>query len=169
MDIKLYPLDRIEIDNTAISLGMARGAVEAAIGAGQTIGKRHYYYHNDMAIDYNADDRVEFIEFLGGVDGSLKPVIFGVSAFDANADQLAQLLKEGNGGELTDNEQGHSYLFPNISVSVYREITPADVAEMIEEMQADGIPTENNIDLEHDKRRAGHWSAIGIGVAGYYR
>ena len=40
---------------------------------------------------------------------------------------------------------------------------------MIEEMKADGIPTEDNEDLAADIKRANHWATIGIGVAGYYR
>ena len=40
---------------------------------------------------------------------------------------------------------------------------------MIEEMKADGIPTEDNEDLAADMRRANNWATIGVGVAGYYR
>ena len=59
--------------------------------------------------------------------------------------------------------------FSNISIGVYREIRPADVLEMMEEMKADGIPTEDNEDLAADMRRANHWATIGVGVAGYYQ
>lgn len=122
-----------------------------------------------MAIDYGDDNTVEFIEFLGGIDGSLHPVIYGVSAFDTAADELADLLRQKNGGEIDDSEQGYSLCFLNISVGVYREIRPSDVTEMIEEMQSDGIPVENNEDIASEMRRADHWATIGVGVAGYYR
>ena len=37
-----------------------------------------------MAIDYR-ENKVDFVEFLAGIDGKLKPTIYGVSAFDVNA------------------------------------------------------------------------------------
>ncbi len=168
MKIEIYPLDKILIDVIPVYLGMDQSAVEAVIGKGQLIGKRYYYYDSEMAIDYDDSKRIEFIEFLGGIDGSLRPVIYGVSAFDAHADELTDLLLRKNNGEVVDTEQGYSYAFPNISVGIYREIRPSDVAEMIEEMKADGITTENNEDLANDMRKAMHWATIGIGVAGYY-
>lgn len=169
MKIDIYPLDKVVFDGVPVSLGMERSAVENAIGAGQLIGKRYYYYNNELAIDYNGNGTVEFIEFLGGSEGYLQPIICGVSAFGTDAEELVELLKQKNDGEITDTEQGYSYSFSNISVGVYREIRPSDILEMIEEMKADGIPTEDNEDLAADMRRANHWATIGVGVAGYYQ
>ncbi len=169
MSIEIYPLEKIVVNDISIYLGMSQSAVETAIGKGQFVGKRYYYYDNEMAIDYSNDKTVEFIEFLGGIDGSLHPVIYGVSAFDTLADELTDLLRQKNDGEINDSEQGYSFSFLNISVGVYREIRPSDVMEMIEEMKADGIPTENNEDVELEMRKANHWATIGVGVAGYYQ
>lgn len=167
--IVLYPLEKIEVDGISIFLGMSQSEIEAAIGKGQCVRNRQYYYNNEMAIDYNEDKRVEFIEFLGGIDGSLRPVIYGVSVFDTCADELADLLRQKNGGGAVDSEQGYSLSFLNISVGVYREIRPSDVTEMIEEMKADGIPVENNADIVLEMRKANHWATIGIGALGYYQ
>lgn len=169
MNIEIFPLDKVVFDGVPVCLGMERSAVENAIGTGLLIGKRYYYYNNEMALDYNENDKVEFIEFLDGAEGSLQPTIYGVSAFGSDAEELAEILKQKNGGEITDTEQGYSYSFSNISVGVYREIRPSDVLEMIEAMKADGIPTEDNEDLAVDMRRANHWATIGVGVAGYYK
>jgi len=169
MDIEIFPLEKVVIGKFAVFLGMKRSEVEKVIGLGQAIGGRTYYYEDELAIDYDKNDKVEFIEFLGGIEGVLQPKIYGVSVFEANADELIDLLKQKNNGEADDTEQGYSYSFFNISVGVYREITPTDVLEMIEEMKADGIPTEDNEDLAADMRRANHWATIGVGVAGYYR
>lgn len=169
INIEIYPLEKVVIDGISIYLGMNQSAVEAAIGKGEPVEKRYYYYNNDMAIDYNDNNTVEFIEFLGGIDGSLHPVIYGVSAFDTLADELADLLRQKNDGEIDDSEQGYSFAFLNISVGVYREIRPYDVNEMIEEMKADGIPVENNEDVAAEMRKANHWATIGVGVAGYYQ
>ncbi|MBQ8646993.1 MAG: hypothetical protein IJ484_02490, partial [Oscillospiraceae bacterium] len=114
-------------------------------------------------------DRVECVEFLAGAEGALRPVICGVSAFDTDADVLADLLLEHSGGEVIDEERGYSLQFPAIGIGVYRETTPADVQQMIGEMQADGIPTEDNEDVAAELRRASRWATLGAGVAGYYR
>ena len=169
MKIEIYPLDKVVFDGVPVCFGMERSAVENAIGTGQLIGKRYYYHNNELAIDYNGNDTVEFIEFLGGAEGSLQPTIYDVSAFGTDAEELAELLKQKNDGEITDTEHGYSYSFSNISVGVYREIRPSDVLEMMEAMKADGIPTENNEDLAADMRRANHWATIGVGVVRYYQ
>ena len=169
MNIEIYPLEKIIIDGVSIYLGMEQSAVESAIGKGQLVGKRYYYYNTEMAIDYSENKTVEFIEFLGGIDGSVHPVIYGVSAFDALADELANLLRQKNDGEIDDSEQGYSLAFLNISVGVYRERLPSDVMEMIEEMRAEGIPTENNEEVAEEMRKANHWATIGVGVDGYYQ
>ncbi len=169
MRVEIYPLDRVELDGRCIRLGMKRSEAEALIGAGQVVrGNEHYYCQNEMKVVYDKDEKVEFVEFLGGIDGQLKPMIYGVSAFNADAEKLVELLTQKNSGDVRDAEQGYSYQFMKISVGLYREIRPQDVLEMIEEMKADGIPTEGNEDLEADRRRAGHWVTIGFGVSGYY-
>lgn len=168
MKIEIYPLEKVVIDGTSVYLGMEQSSVEAAIGKGQPVRKRYYYFDSNMAIDYDERNTVKFIEFMGGIDCPLRPIIYGVSAFDAPADELTELLRQKNGGEIEDSERGYSYEFPNISVGVYREILPSDVMDMIEEMKAGSIPTEGNKDIERDMRRANHWETIGMGVAGYY-
>ena len=138
-----------------------------SVGTEVSISKKNISY--ELAIDYNKNDIVDFIEFLGGAEGSLQPTIYGVSAFGSDAEEVTELLKQKNDGEITDTEQGYFYSFSNISVGVYREIRPSDILEMIEAMKADGIPTEDNEDLATDMRRANHWATIGVGVDGYYQ
>lgn len=113
--------------------------MEARLGKGDSVKNRCYYFNSDLAIHYAQDGTVEFIEFLGGVDGSLKPILYGVSAFEVPADALVDLLREKDCGTLIDTEHGYSYAFPNLSVGIYRE----------------GL--------------ANHWATLGIGVPGYYR
>ena len=168
MKIEIHPLEKVVIDGVSIHLGMEQAVVEAALGKGQRVRERHYYYDSEMAIDYR-DGQVEFIEFLGGIDGLLRPSIYGVSAFETLADDLAALLQQKNGGKVEDSERGYSMTFHRISVGVYRETTPSDVMEMIEEMKADGIPIDDNEDVKGEQRKAAHWASIGVGAAGYYR
>ena len=167
MNIEIFPLEKIVIDGSEIFLGTERSAVESVIGKGQTIGTRCYYFNNEMAIDYK-NNKAEFIEFLGGVDGILKPTVYGISAFDVNADELAEVLKANNNGNICDNENGYSYQFANISVGVYREAVPEEVEEMIEEAKSFGNPMSDE-DIQYEMKRAIHWATIGVGVAGYYQ
>jgi len=166
MNIEIYPLEKAVLEGAEIYLGMDRAAVETAIGAGQFLRDRYYY--SELAISYDSNDKVEFIEFLGGIGGSLKPTIYGVSAFDTNADELLELLKQQNAGEVDDCENGYSYAFLNISVGVYREAIPESVSEMIEEAKAFGNPMTDD-EIEYEMKRANHWATIGIGVKGYYQ
>ena len=94
MNIEIYPLEKVIFDGTPVYLGMEQFAVESIIGKGQLIGKRYYYFNNEMAIDYSQSGTVEFIEFLGGIEGTLRPVIYEVSAFDVEADELGIKLTE---------------------------------------------------------------------------
>lgn len=169
MNVVLYPLDRVELDGKTIFLGMDWAAAEQVLGRGTRVRGRHCYFGSELAIDCDADNRVCFIEFLGGVDGKLKPVIYGVSAFDVDAEELVELLRRKNNGPVDSDPLGdYSHSFLSISVGVYRPLTPADVLEMEEDMRKEGISTEGNVDLERDRRNAAHWAAIWIGIEGYY-
>ena len=167
MKIEIYPLDKVVIDGVAICLGMEQSVVEAAIGKGQFVGKRYCYFNSEMAIDYS-NNKVKFIEFLGGIDGMMQPVIYGISAFESEADDVFEVLKEQNNGTIVDDENGYSYSFPNISVGVYREAVPEDIKEMLKESASLGEPMSDD-EIEYEMRRANHWASIGVGVAGYYQ
>ena len=167
MKIEIYPLEKVVFDNVSISFGMEKADVEAAIGKGQQIANRYYYFNNDMAVDYN-EDKVEFIEFLGGIDGTLKPVVYGVSVFDTDASELIEVLKSNNNGEICDNENGYSYQFSNISIGVYREVIPNEIIEMIEEAKGFGNPMSDN-EIACEMKRANSWATIGCGIVGYYK
>lgn len=105
MNIEILSLDKVVFDEVPAGIGMERSAVEKAIGIGQLISKRYYYYNNKLAIDYNENGTVEFIEFLDGAEGSLQPTIYGVSAFGTDAEEVAEILKQKNGGEIINTEQ----------------------------------------------------------------
>lgn len=163
MKIEIYPLDKIVIDGMPIEFGMKKKDVERLIGVSYEEDNKCYYYDNDMSIHYNANKEVEFIEFLGGIDGKLHPTIYGVSAFEILADKLVEILKKNNNGEIDDSENGHSLFFFNISIGIYREITPLDVMELLQEFEEKNI---NNISYMKDI--ANHWQVIGVGRKGYY-
>ena len=167
MNVEIKPLDKVVFDNISIYFGMERSAVERAFGEGHPIGNRYYYFNNEMAIDY-LENKVAFVEFLGGVNGKLKPVIYGVSAFDIDAAELVAVLKANNNGEICDDETGYSYQFSKISIGVFREVLPDEISEMIEEAKCFRNPMSND-EIQYEMKRANHWATIGCGGVGYYQ
>ena len=162
--IELIPLTGIQWNGTAVRLSDSRQAVEAVLGRPDFVRENSlYYFHHDLRIDFDSAAQVEFIEFLGGIDGTLQPVIYGVKAFEAGAEELLRLLEEKNQGPIMDNEHGIAYEFPNISVGIFRRRTPEDVKAML----TDGEPWAPE-DLEEEKKLAAHWATIGIGKDRYY-
>lgn len=155
MNIELYPLEKAVINGVDIPLGMNRAAVEKLLGRGETSDRSAYYFQSNLRIDYDAKGCVEFIEALGG-DIAL---IYGISAFDAEPYMLRKILSEKNSGEIDDSEHGYSYAFLEISVGIYRAMTPKDCAELLSEAQAG----------EDKYAPAGSWASIGIGIRDYYR
>ena len=168
--LELLPLEGLRLGDTLLPLAASKEQAEALLGPTESANNRAWYYaENELRLDFDQSDRLEFIEFLGGLEGRLQPTIYGLPAFQTGAGELIEELTRRNNGPVDDREQGYSYAFLNISVGVYRSILPKDVRELIAEMEADGIPTLNNPDLELDKRRAEHWETIGIGLSGYYQ
>lgn len=168
MKIELYPLEKVVINGASIHLGMAQPEVERLIGKGQFVRDRYYHFNNELAVSYGNNDKVNFMEFLGGADGQLKPIIYGISVFDADASEVYEVLKQYNGNDIVDGERGYSYTFTNISVAIYREEVPESVAKMIEEAASFGNPLTAE-EREYETKKAEHWATIGVGVPGYYR
>ena len=151
-----------------IKLGMSKDEVAGILGRAEgENGNRHFYFDSELAIDYDERNTVEFIEFLGGISGTLQPVIYGAAAFESDAGELFDILKSHNSGEIEDNEDGYSYCFKEISIGLYRTSTPESVQMDIEELKADGVVDQNYIDEELMK--ANHWATIGVGRADYYK
>ena len=166
MKINIIPLEKIEIDGKSIELGMKKEQVIEILGLGE-VSDRHFFYNNELAIDYDEHDSVEFIEFLVGMEGILHPVIYGKPVFESSADEIFEILKQQNSGEIDDSENGYSYGFIEISVGIYRTSTPKSVQQDIADMIADGIYEQSYIDEE--LKKANHWATIGIGKANYYK
>lgn len=165
--IEIIPLSGIRADGAEIRFGDSIDKVKAAFGEPcDTQDDSLYYYDNELRIDFGSDG-AEFIEFLGGIDGQLQPEIYGVPAFQTDADALYEILAKENDGSIDDSEDGYSYGFNEISIGVYRENTPESVQEMIDDAKEDGEPLDDE-DIAEEMRRASHWDTIGIGVKNYY-
>lgn len=167
-NIEIIPLIGIRIDDITIDLSIPRQAVENLLGkpCGATEHSLFYFNH-ELRIDFDKNNKVEFIEFLAGMDGKIQPQIYGVYAFQTKADNLYNILNEKNHGSIEDSENGYSYGFLNISVGVFRPSIPENIQEMIEEAAEHGEPMETD-EIEYEMRKANYWSTIGIGIENYY-
>lgn len=169
MNIELFLLKKAVVAGHIIALGADRSVVEEMFGSGDRVDNRAYYFNSDVCVEYDDYEKVSFIEVsCGNPESTITPVIYGEDITKSDADHVLQILTEKNQGEV-DSENGYSYIFYNLSVCVYREITPDDYKELIEEMKSNGDPIEDNPDVKADFWKSTHWATIGIGVNDYYR
>lgn len=168
-DVEIIPLSGIKLDGKMIALADSKDIVDSVLGKPCGTWKNSwFYFNNELRFDFDQNGNIEFIEFLAGIDGSIQPGIYGVSAFQMAADDLFNVLAQYNSGDILDNENGYSYGFINISVGVFRDRIPDDVQDMIEEAEEDGEAMEPD-DIEYERKKANHWATIGIGIENYYR
>ena len=168
----ILPLKGIQWGNQSIFLGEERIDVKAKLGDPEdAFDNSYYYFDGELRFDFSADGKLVFIEFLGGMPGRIQPVIFGVPAFQAEADELYHILEEQNSGEIIDDEDGYSYAFPNIGVVVWRRSTPSAVVEFIkdlqEEMQDSDVNLINHPDVIEERLLAAHWASIAVAASNY--
>ena len=48
MNIQIVPLDKVIFDNISIYFGMENSAVELALGLGEVVGNRCYYFNGEQ-------------------------------------------------------------------------------------------------------------------------
>ena len=167
--ILLFPLIGMDMDGKSVRFGQSRPEVEGLLGEPELVrNSRCYYCGMELALDFDAGGRLEFIEFLGGAEGALHPELYDRDVFASDADELLAFLMERNGEDVDDSEAGYSYALRALSIGLYREITPADVEEMVREMAKMDVTTLGHVDLDAEQRRAARWETIGIGREHYY-
>ncbi|MGI6095881.1 MAG: hypothetical protein ACOYBL_10695 [Lachnospiraceae bacterium] len=165
----IHPLEGIVWDEGKINLGDSKESVIAVLGEAQVnYENSSYYFSTDLRIDYDKNDCVEFIEFLGGMDGSIQPVLYGQKILQINAARAYKLLKDNNNGEIVDEDEGRSYNFKNIGIGVFRENTPDIIDITMTKLTEAGIHMQENEKLQEERRLASHWATIGLGGKDYY-
>jgi len=161
--VTVFPLRGIQLGDKILELNMTSAEAEEILGAPQLMRDNQWYYCNsELRIDFDADGLVEFIEFIGGKNGAIQPVVYELAAFECNELELYCALERHTSDEIMDEEDGHCYVFKDISVGIYRELAPWDVSKM----EKEGLPGE---ELEQERARAEHWDTLGIGRRGYYK
>jgi len=145
MRVEVFPLEKIKLDDKEILLGMKADKVQELLGKPDRIFEnyggesyRHFYFNSELGLDFDKAGKLEFIEFLAGIEGILRPYIYGISVFETDADELIEIMTEHD-REVDDSEADFCYSFLNSSIGLWRE---------------------------NDEEK--HWDTIGIGVKDYY-
>ncbi len=167
MLITILPLQGIRWSDKIIRLGSTTADVEAVLGHPEIVGESYYYFESELRLDFSEDGKLEFIEFLAGLDGKIQPVIYGIQAFQADADELYRVLEEHASGNIIDDENGYSFTFPNIGIGVYRESTPADVISLTCELKESGVNIADDPDIEEEQLKASHRATISVATSEY--
>ena len=171
--ITLLPTEGADIDGKEIRLGMTHAEVLALMGKPEAehADKEHietYYAESCIHFEFNAKTSIlTYIEFSNGTD-AVQPELFGVSVFPMEADDLFNFLNDRNDGGVIDDEDGYSYVFEALGISIWRERIPEDVEEMIEEAKADGNPMSEE-DSAEEWKLANYWATIGVGGTEYLK
>ena len=167
--IMLFPLIGVEWDGMSLRFGQSEAEVSAVLGQPETVrGKRRYYFDGELALDFDGEGRLEFVEFLAGPEGSLRPDLYGWDVFAADADELYALLAERNGPDIDDGEAPYGCALRRLSIGLYREIAPDDVTAMLKEMCNMDLTQLGGLDIGAEKEKAHHWGCVGIGKKNYY-
>ena len=139
--VTVTPGTGIAWGDKAIRLGDSEAQVRAVLGEPE-ICQDHFYFDSDLAIRYDEDGMVVLIDFLGGAEGLIQPVVDGVAVFTADGDAVLSLLEEKNGGPgMTGPVEGF-LAFPKVSVGAYR--------------------------AKDENGKPYRWVTLAIGKAGYY-
>lgn len=169
MNVEIKLLEGIVVNGKAINIGMPKDDIINLLGAPEVIRNSFYYFNSELRFDFSQTGQLSFIEFLGGIKGALQPNISGHPVFLSDAELIFSLLSKHNSGRILDNENGHSLCFCNIGIGLFRESTPADYSEMLDEIKQLGVEIDTNSNLREEYEKAYHWATIGIGSKDYYK
>jgi hypothetical protein len=175
--IVLLPLMGIIInENINITLGSKMEELKNLIGIPNLIMDNKLYYHEfDARFDFNEQDELEFIEFIGGpFTEKVELSIYGVNPFKIPAMDLVDILVE-HSSNIDDSDADLSYAFLDISVGIFREENEKMVKESFEELENEseelkmaGRYERIKKDLEMDLEKSRYFWTIGIGIENYY-
>ena len=160
-------------EGKALLIGDTGNYVRKNLGEPEIVRDSWYYFGGELRIDFDEKDSVEFIEFLGGIDGRLRPWIFGTDVFNSDADDLLALLEKRNGTAKILQDKGYFYGFCGIGIGIYRDCTPDDLEDFADELLEDidefGEDAVDTDSLKKDVRLTYHWNTIGLGGTDYYK
>lgn len=168
LSVEIVPLFGIRIGEKTVTLGEPKGCVERDLGQPSfSNAHRCSFFEGALRVGISEFGRVETIAFPFGAQSELLPTVYGRRVFEDQADEVAAILREKNGGELQTDADGSFYRFYTLGVRLSRDTVPRDVEKMIRmtEGTKDAMRPE---DIAFERNRAEHWDLIEIAEKGYY-
>ena len=138
MKVEIFPLEKIRIEDKEIAIGMNESQVKELMGKAER-SFENYGSKSYRSFYFDENGLLEFIEFLGGNKGMLKPYIYGLSVFETDAEKVKNVLAEHD-NEIDDSEAEFGYSFLNESIGLWRKDS-----------------------------KSRYWDTVGLGIKDYYR
>lgn len=145
-----------------VKLGMPRSAVHKVLGKPEDSFRddpeeplTDSWFEEQLFVFFDGEDTVNYIEVHGFRSQALGIALAGMPVFTTKAEELvAQVEKKGMDAYLRESpELPYGYIFPGISLSLYRPF----------------IPKEFEKEEKDDGHGKGHYfETLGIGVKGYF-
>jgi hypothetical protein len=104
------------------------------------------YHQSSFQVYFDVDDRVEYIELSRF---PVQALYKGVSVLELKAEEVVSLLTKDGQSDDSNPEQGYSYIFPDLELSVWRPTLPEE-------------------DQDENDSGGMYFETIGIGKRGYY-
>lgn len=147
-EIQVIPL-KSAID---VNLGWTRKETLEKIGVPERKWENSDHYQKELpmfSIDYDAENRVEYISISNPKNDGVKVLYQGTDVFVTPANELIKIIEKNTGlrYDRDDPELHYSFIFHDVDLSFWRPVIPED---------------ENDEDGKY-------FETIGIGIKGYYR
>lgn len=113
------------------------------------------FLENAFQVFYDKDDRAEFIEVSR--NGPFMVLYQGISVFETTADEFLEAVSRDTNYDKDRPEQGYSFVFPEVGLSLWRQSLPEDEED-----------DEYDMDGEDYEKPGTYFDTIGIGTSGHY-
>ena len=125
-----------------IKLGMSRIEVEGIFGQPEHESNERIGYYSGFMIDFDENHKVEFIELAKS--NNFSATLNGVNLHEVSAIDAVNYVSKIDNFDKTEPEQGYSYIFKGIQLSLWRGTMPENEADDDGKyFEAVGIAVEN--------------------------
>lgn len=166
--IKLLPLVGLDIETLGeVKFGENKQSIIAKLGKPSEEEDGSLYYDNlEIRIDFDEQNAVEFIEIYGPDCVEIEPTLYKINPFSLEANELIKFLTTKNNGNIDDTEQPLFYIFYNLEIGIWREVSESQMKNEIKAARDNG---EYEHWMDEDLEKSKYFWTIGLGTKGYYQ
>lgn len=171
-EIKILPLIGIAIEGiTTIKLGEDKAEVVNFLGLPSIeVFNKSFYYDYQFRIDYNEQNKIESIGLFNRASlKRSKLTIYNIDPFSIGAQNLINLLKNENNGNIEVEDPDYYYVFKEISIWILREKTQKNIEKNISKMKKDGEYEDFKDLMEEELEKSKNFYQITICVKNFYK